>query len=88
MKKQKLTQDEVIYLANFLMVEAVPGFVPPRDLPEGRRRVARDGLVRKHILESTAKGLPWVVGSDSLTKEGADVALAALVATIDELDDR
>ena len=86
--KQKLTQDEVIYLANFLMVEAVPGFVPPRDLPERRRRIARDGLVRKHILESRAKGLPWVAGSDSLTEEGADVALAALVATTDELDNR
>jgi|HubBroStandDraft_1064217.scaffolds.fasta_scaffold275734_2 hypothetical protein len=88
MKKQKLTQDEIIYLANFLMVEAVPSFVPPRDLPERRKRVARDGLVRKHILQPTAKGLPWVAGSDSLTEEGADVALAALVATIDELDDR
>jgi hypothetical protein len=88
MKNQKLTQDEIVYLANFLMVEAVPGFVPPKDLPEGRRRIARDGLVRKHILEPTAKDLPWVAGSDSLTEEGADVALAALVATIDELDDR
>jgi hypothetical protein len=88
MKKQKLTQDEVIYLANFLMVEAVPGFSPPRGLPERRRRDARDGLVRKCVLEPTAKGLPWVAGSDSLTEEGADVALAALVATMDELDDR
>ncbi len=88
MKKQKLTQYEVIYLANFLMVEAVPGFVPPRGLSERRRRVARDGLVRKHILESIAKGQPWVAGSDSLTEEGADVALAALVATMDELDNR
>jgi hypothetical protein len=86
--KQKLTQDEVIYLANFLMVEAVPGFVPPRGLPERRRRVARDGLVRKHILESTAKGLAWVAGSDSLTEEGASVALEALVATMDVLDDQ
>lgn len=86
--KQKLTQDEVIYLANFLMVEAVPGFVPPRGLPERRRRVARDGLVRKRILEPTAKGLPWAAGSDCLTEEGADVALTALVATMDELDDR
>ena len=86
--KQKLTQDEIIYLANFLMVEAVHGFVPLRDLPERRRRVARDGLVRKHILESTAKGLPWVAGSDRLTEEGADVALAALVATTDELNHR
>jgi hypothetical protein len=88
MKKQKLTQDEVIYLANFLMVEAFPSFVPPRGLPERRRRVARDGLVRKHVLESTAKGPPWVAGSDNLAQEGADVALAALVATMDELDDR
>ena len=84
--KKRLMQDEVIYLANFLMVEAVPGFVPPRDLPERRKRVAREGLVRKHILESTAKGMPWVAGSDSLTEEGADVALAALVATMDELN--
>jgi len=79
MKKKKLTQDEVVYLANFLMIEAVPGFVPPRGLPERRRRAARDGLVRKHILESTA---------ESLTAEGADVALAALVATMEDLDDR
>jgi hypothetical protein len=87
MKKQKLTQDEIIYLANFLMVEAAPGFVAPRDLPERRRRVAREGLVRKHILEPTSKGLPWVAGSDSLTEKGTDVALAALVATMDGLDD-
>jgi hypothetical protein len=85
--KRKLTQDEVIYLANFLMVEAVPGFVPPRDLPRHRKRVARDGLVRKQILESIAKGPPWEAGSDILTEKGADVALAALVATMDELND-
>ena len=84
--KRKLTQDEVIYLANFLMAEAVPGFVPPRGLSEHRKRVARDGLVRKHILEWKAKGPSWVAGSDTLTEEGADVALAALVATMDELD--
>jgi hypothetical protein len=87
MKKQKLTQDELIYLANFLMAEAVRSFVPPIGLPERRRTVARDGLVRKHILEPTAKGLPWVAGSDRLTEEGADVALAALVATMNGLDD-
>jgi hypothetical protein len=84
--KRKLTQDEVIYLANFLMVEAVPGFVPPRALTERRRHFAREGLVRKHILESTANGPPWIAGSDILTEEGADVALAALVATMEDLD--
>ncbi len=86
--KAKLTQDEVIYLANFLVVEAVPGFVPPRGLPEHRRQDARDGLVKKRILEPAAKGPPWVAGSDRLTAGGADVALAALVATMEELDDR
>jgi len=84
--KKRLMQDEVIYLANFLMVEAVPGFVPPRGLPEHRKRVAREGLVGKRILESKAKGPPWVAGSDILTEEGADVALAALVATMEELN--
>ena len=88
MKRQKLTQDEVIYLGNFLMVEAVPGFVPPRGLPGRRINEAREGLVRKHILNPISKGLPWVAGSDSLTEEGADVALAALVATVKELDER
>ena len=53
--KAKLTQDEVIYLANFLVVEAVPGFVPPRGLPEHRRQDARDGLVKKRILEPAAR---------------------------------
>jgi hypothetical protein len=86
--KPKLTQDEVIYLANFLMVEAVPGFVPPRGLPEDRKRAAREGLVRKGILERRAKGEPWVAGSDSLTEEGADVALSALEATIRAMDSR
>jgi hypothetical protein len=84
--KRKLTQDEVIYLANFLMAEAVPGFVSPRGLSEHRKRVARDGLVRKRILESKAKGPPWMAGSDILTEEGANVALAALVATTEELN--
>jgi hypothetical protein len=84
--KWKLTQDEVIYLANFLMAEAVPGFVPPRGLSERRKRVAREGLVRKHILEWKANGLPWLAGSDILTEEGADVALSALVATMEDLE--
>lgn len=85
MAKRNLTQDEVIYLANFLMTEAVPGFIPPRELSFSRKRAARAGLVRKKILEPKARGPAWRMGSDSLTEEGANIALEALRATMEKL---
>ncbi len=86
MKQPKLTQDEIVYLGNFLLTNAAPGFVPPRNLSARRRQRARDGLVRKGIIESNPKGRAGASVPELLTRDGADIALRALLLTMDDLD--